>query len=262
MSPLRYAIAAAALGLFTALPAAAQEDAQIGLGTAGVGLAGVLLIALCTFYYATRFTNLIAEFGTAVGAFCLAALFGLAATAVLAFVAVKALPAIAQPLALLGLAASTFVSALAVKMVYGCSYKRALGTYFLHLVLAVAIAGGLLAIAHYKYGVTWSQTEKLRASLEENVYPWLPEELTGMKAKEEAADIYEAFTYPLSSAQDFVGYRVRLVLDDGSLVEGTLDEVRDNTLVLRESLPEGTVSMPIYVTRIVEFQQLVLRPRE
>lgn len=73
---------------------------------------------------------------------------------------------------------------------------------------------------------------------------------------------YEAFTYPLSGAPDFVGYRVQVILDDGRTIHGTLDEVKSDVLLIRQKLGGGSVSVSVKKSQVVEFQQLVKRKRE
>jgi len=73
---------------------------------------------------------------------------------------------------------------------------------------------------------------------------------------------YEAFTYPLSGAPDFVGYRVQVILDDGRAIHGTLDEVGKDVLVIRQKIGGGSVSVSVKKSQVVEFQQLVKRKDE
>lgn len=73
---------------------------------------------------------------------------------------------------------------------------------------------------------------------------------------------YEAFTYPLSGAPDFVGYRIQVHLDDGRVIHGTLDEVGGDVLVIRQKIGGGSVSVSVKKSQVVKFEQLVKRKRE
>jgi len=121
------------------------------------------------------------------------------------------------------------------------------------LVVLLAIAGA---------GVYWYRSESFQKTAEELMQkgPTViqPESVDTTSEDSE----YEAFTYPLSGAPDFVGYRVQVILDDGRTIDGTLDEVKSDVLLIRQKMGGGSVSLTVKKSQVVEFQQLVKRKRE
>jgi hypothetical protein len=251
----------------------------------GIGCSAVLIgfcLAACILWLAAWVTKLDGKFKAACVGVFLGSLFGALFSGVmllgaLLFGALLS-PASSQLIGGLAYVLSIFVSAFGVKIAYGASYARALGTYVLYLVftaigsalvLGVTVVGlGLAVGGSASEGSGGSGSERAKALLEQFTEEVMEQptaerieealsEMTGSEGEESVEPTYEIVTHPVTRAGALLNRELTVKLTDSDDFRGILTEVGSDTLTFRQNLNGGTMSVPIRKSRVKGFEERV-----